>query len=177
MFKGTKTVSKPLLSSIIWYGHVPIIRTAAITAIPTEQGAVITDAEVDFIPAHKTACWKVGGPNARVLEKGDLLELNRLCSEGKWDMGRNMPMPWLRGTDKESAWDLYEKMDVRLPFYELRVFPNLMKRFYFREYVLAFFRICAWILMFYLVPKAYEMFVPEKYRCKYKYRKEAGGHH
>ncbi|KAF7637314.1 Sorting nexin [Meloidogyne graminicola] len=108
-----------------------------------------------------------GGSNAKKLDKNDILEYNRLCSENKWDIQNNMPRSfWLMNAkDREIAYKIYYKMDIRNPYFETKLFPMLNKLPRIVPYLMAT-RFIVLTSMFFIIPKVYEWTVPASYRCK-----------
>uniref|UniRef100_A0A914L8K5 Uncharacterized protein n=2 Tax=Meloidogyne TaxID=189290 RepID=A0A914L8K5_MELIC len=53
-----------------------------------------------------------GGPNAKKLDKNDILELNRLCAENKWDTVNNVPRSFwvMNAKDRAIAYKIWFKM-------------------------------------------------------------------
>uniref|UniRef100_A0A1I8C1X1 Complex I-B17 n=1 Tax=Meloidogyne hapla TaxID=6305 RepID=A0A1I8C1X1_MELHA len=117
---------------------------------------------------YPSLCPQFGGPNAKKLDKNDILEFNRLCAENKWDMLNNIPRSfWLMNAkDREIAYRIWYKMDVRIPYIEAKLFPVLHKWPRAIPYLMLNRLIFA-ASMFFIIPKVYEWTVPARYRCKY----------
>ncbi|KAK5967056.1 hypothetical protein GCK32_010962 [Trichostrongylus colubriformis] len=92
-------------------------------------------------------------------------ELNRLCSEGKWDSLNNQPKLFLFGKTKQETYAVWRAINTKTDFWSQSPYGQFTK---------AIFRFAALFAGIYAAVAVYEFVVPEENRLHYKYRNKHG---